>query len=58
MGTCNRKINSSVVAEVAVKSIIGRGSSIWAKIGDAAEKARANVLHSPMAVAANRVGNK
>lgn len=47
-----------VIADVTVKSIIGIGSSSWEIIGETAEKALAKVLHSPIAVAANKVGKR
>ena len=47
-----------VMTEEAVKSIIGRGSFICAKIGDSAENNLANTLQKPNAVAENKVGNR
>jgi len=57
-GTCRNIMKNIVIADVTVKSIIGIGSSSWEIIGETAEKALAKVLHSPIAVAANKVGKR
>ena len=53
-----KKAATAVRAQLHVKIIIGKGSSIPAKRKLRAEKSRATNMQKPRAVAANSVGKK